>query len=80
MKGMGGDKRPETQLPSNLLLLCGSGTTGCHGQVHGNPGWAFDMGLLVRQNAIPAEVPVRLRAGLVLLDDEGNYIHQEEAA
>lgn len=24
-------------VPANLVLLCGSGTTGCHGAWHGNP-------------------------------------------
>lgn len=79
MKGMGGDQRPDTHLPSNLLLLCGSGTTGCHNKVHANPAWSMDHGLLVRQSASPAAVPVQLLIGRVLLDDQGNYNHMEEA-
>ena len=34
-------------LASNLILLCGSGTTGCHGWVHANPAQAYEEGLLV---------------------------------
>lgn len=31
----------------NLVLLCGSGTTGCHGWVHANPTRAIAVGLIV---------------------------------
>lgn len=32
-RGMGGSRLAETHTLDNLLLLCGSGTTGCHGWV-----------------------------------------------
>lgn len=31
----------------NSVRLCGSGTTGCHGRVTGNPEWARTLGLNV---------------------------------
>lgn len=34
--------------PANLLALCGSGTTGCHGFVEANPKFAHDMGYWLR--------------------------------
>lgn len=44
--GMGGSRRSamETNRASNLLVLCGSGTTGCHGWVEANPTFAFAYG------------------------------------
>ena len=32
----------------NLLTLCGSGTTGCHGWVHAHPNRAYQLGYLDR--------------------------------
>lgn len=75
IKGMGGDRRPETNLPANLLLLCGSGTTGCHGWVHagGNRAVALEAGWLVSRWAVPAEQPAQLALlGRCLLDDSGD--------
>ncbi len=34
IKGMGGDKRPTTDRPPNLIVLCGDGVSQCHGYVH----------------------------------------------
>jgi len=70
-RGMGGTRDPEINSPANVLLLCGSGTEGCHGRVESNRAEAYDLGLLVRRNDDPAQVPVELRFGRVLLDDEG---------
>ena len=71
-RGAGGTKRPDTNLPSNLLWLCGSGTTGCHGWVESHREEAYEHGWLVRQSASPREVPVRIHdRGLVVLDDIG---------
>lgn len=75
IKGMGGDARPETDQAGNLLLLCGSGTTGCHGWVHqgGNRGEALEAGWLVsRFEEDPSAVPVALFLhGWVFIDDAG---------
>jgi hypothetical protein len=43
---------------SNLITLCGSGVTGCHGWVHGHVAEAEDAGYLVRSGFSPAAIPV----------------------
>lgn len=56
----------------NLILLCGSGTTGCHGWVHHHPADARDMGWIVSGYAEPDETPVYTwRGWLLLLSDGG---------
>jgi hypothetical protein len=70
-RGMGGSKRPEVNAASNILLLCGSGTTGCHGWVESNREEAYELGLLVHKWQMPVEVPVTLWHGTFLLDDDG---------
>lgn len=72
-RGMGGDKRSTTDRASNAILLCGSGTTGCHGWVEQNRATAIEAGLLVPSTLEPAEIPVTLRYGRVLLHDDGTY-------
>ena len=57
-RGMGGTKKTEINDPSNLLLLCGSGTTGCHGWIESHRTESYEKGLLVKQNDNPEDVPV----------------------
>ncbi len=87
-RGMGGSKDPRLGLPSNLLRVCGSGTTACHGWVTEHPAVAYDLGLLVHRGHNPAEVPVQLFVpGIlgwplptlcrVLLTDDGQYVPTE---
>lgn len=59
--GMGGSNDPIMHGPSNLILLCGSGTTGCHGWVESHRPQATDLGLLISRNslALPTDVPVK---------------------
>jgi hypothetical protein len=80
-RGMGGTNRPETNGAANLLLLCGSGTTGCHGLIEAGRAMAHESGQLLWQTQDPAEVPVWiLQRGLglvsrlapALLDDDGS--------
>jgi hypothetical protein len=80
-RGMGGTNRPETNGAANLLLLCGSGTTGCHGLIEAGRAMAHESGQLLWQTQDPAEVPVWiLRRGLglvsrlapALLGDDGS--------
>lgn len=47
----------------NLILLCGSGTTGCHGWVHGHPSESYKHGWLVRSYHEPRVIPVRDYSG-----------------
>lgn len=62
--------------PSNIVVLCGDGTTGCHGWKTHNPTEARAQGWkLLREDPVgvvpidhhPMQMPVRL-------DDEGNMI------
>lgn len=69
---MGGSKDPVTNSAANLLRLCGSGTTGCHGYIEANRSEALRLGHLVRQGQNPADVPVLLlQHGWCLLDNAG---------
>jgi hypothetical protein len=47
-RGMGGTKDPRSDDPRNLIHLCGSGTTGCHGYVESNRALAYTTGWLLR--------------------------------
>lgn len=42
----------------NLLLVCGSGTTGCHGRITTNPAWARARGYTVGGTFEPCDVPL----------------------
>jgi hypothetical protein len=74
---MGGDKRPEASTAANALLLCGSGTTGCHGWVESHRVESRELGLLLFRTENPADVPVTLERGRVILAADGTY---QEAA
>lgn len=61
--------------PAQLVLLCGSGTTGCHGWAHANVAAAKAVGLIIpalrKPELDPTQVPVRtFTYGWVLLHDE----------
>lgn len=64
---------------SNCLLVCGTGTTGCHGRIHANPAWAYENGYMVRRLGIrtPEDTPVLTRSGWVLLDNDGGITAAE---
>ena len=69
---MGGSK--DANHLSNLALLCGTGTTGCHGWITAHPDEAYADGWAVRRNSLdlPSEVPIRLLSGaLIALHDDG---------
>lgn len=73
-RGSGGTSLAWVNLPGNLVMLCGSGTTGCHGFVESHRVWATDAGFLVPLNgvAVAAEVAiVHAIHGLCLLRDDG---------
>jgi len=77
---MGGSKDPATHSPANLIRVCGDGTRGCHGAIESDRARSYELGRLVRQGQQPAEVPVLLRCGLVLLTEDGRYEHATEGA
>jgi len=69
---MGGSSKFELHLPSNLIVLCGSGNTGCHGWVESNRNKAREHGYLIHRVESAPEIPFRDNAGIwYLLDNEG---------
>lgn len=69
---------PGLHSPSNLILLCGSGDTGCHGEVHAQPAWAYSQGLLLHSYQDPLETSINTRFGRIYLTDDGRIITQNE--
>lgn len=57
---MGGSRRPELNTAANLLVVCGSGTTGCHGRIESNRERAHEDGLLLHDGESPERVPVMI--------------------
>lgn len=57
-KGMGGSRLLDTM--ANLITLCGSGTTKCHGFVHTEASWddSYGLGWMVPNGVTPEEWPV----------------------
>ncbi len=69
---MGGTTREETNFPSNLMALCGTGTSGCHGYLESHRTEAIDYGFIVPQYETPHNVPVKTHGyGWVVLNDDG---------
>lgn len=56
---------------ANLILLCGSGTTGCHGWVHAHPLKSYEVGLMVHSWHDARDVPVLTVRGWLKLDRSG---------
>lgn len=76
-RGTGGSRNPRINLPSNLLLVCGSGTTLCHGEITNNAnrakalaaGWVVSLNAKVEPAAVPV---VHALYGRVFLADDGS--------
>jgi hypothetical protein len=72
-RGMGGTSLDPNK-PSNLLLLCGSGTSGCHGWVEHHRDDARAAGYLVKRGDDTTQVPYMTLSGLFrYLGDDGKY-------
>ena len=73
-RGMGGTSRKETGTASNGLYV----HLKCHANVESSRTAALENGWLVSQNSEPADVPVRLYYGRVLLSDDGSANQMSE--
>lgn len=71
-RGMGGTKGAWVNFPSNIAMLCGSATTGCHGEVERRR--MVDHGWWLFRHEDPAAEPITLWDGRrVVLGDDGCY-------
>ena len=77
-RAAGGSRRADTNELTNLLLVCGTATSGCHQQIETNRDWALAHGYLVRQSHDPATIPVMYRGVLVLLNTDGTTTPAKE--
>lgn len=69
---MGGSRLAWKNLPANLLVACGSATTGCHSVIESHRSGAVAAGWLILHNADPQNVAVLLRREVwVYLDNVG---------
>ena len=72
-RGLGGTRWFGTNLPSNLLVVDGSGTTGCHGWIESHRAEAMASGWLVSRYKDPSLVPVEIEGRLVWLTNNATY-------
>lgn len=73
-RGIGGSKAEWVNAASAGVILCGSGTTGCHGVVESNRATAREAGWIVSRNGIarPTDIPIyHAIHGMVRLLDDG---------
>lgn len=68
--------------PTNLILLCGSGSSGCHGMVHSRPRtYRAEGGWILRSTDNPAQVAVLLAGSRwVYLTVDGRYADKPAGA
>jgi hypothetical protein len=86
-RGMGGTRTgpcPWINSPENLVILCGSATTSCHGEVEQERNEARQMGYSILRSSVllPADVPVYVfvLAQFVYLTPDGQYADVREAS
>lgn len=71
-RGMGGSRDAVTNQAGNLVLVCGTGTTECHGEIEGNPAQAIARGFRIAAGATPSRVALMDWTGREwLLQDDG---------
>lgn len=66
---MGGSKNERLHLPANLIVLCGSGTSGCHGWVESYRDKAREHGYLIQKVDSAELIPFRDDVGAWWLID-----------
>jgi hypothetical protein len=65
-------------VPQNIVLVCGSGTTGCHGWIEHNPDRAGRDGWHVRPWEDPEDIPIKLhRSEWYVLTPDGEAVDSE---
>lgn len=69
-RGMGSTKRPESNLPANLVSLCNE----CHAEVESDRLMAYTQGWLVAQDADPEKVILHTPRGSLLLSNDGGFL------
>lgn len=70
---MGGDHRPDTNSPANLVLVHGDGVSLCHGTIERERVRALAAGHILHDLAVPSHMPIvhAVFDGLVYLTDDG---------
>ncbi|MGO4143830.1 HNH endonuclease [Paenarthrobacter sp. YAF11_1] len=56
-RGMGGTRSAAANQPANLLLVCGTATTECHGLIESQPVQATARGFRISSAADPEKLP-----------------------
>lgn len=69
---MGGTTNPLSSDPRNIVLLCGSGVTGCHGEVEGDRTQAYDDGWLLTDYAYLDRPLIALNGTRIHLSADGS--------
>jgi hypothetical protein len=73
-RGGGGTSDPAINSPANLILLCGSATTGCHGLAESRDAAMHRLGFWLKHGQEPAKVRVAHAVhGWVRLLDNGDF-------
>lgn len=73
-RGMGGTRDIRSIDPRNLVLVCGTGTTGCHHEIESNRAQAYEDGWLLRTYDDLNEPMVATDGHRIYLDDVGGRI------
>lgn len=75
---MGGSADLDLNLPSNIVTLCGTGTTGCHGWVESNRAEAEAKGWLLSTIVDRHRAVETIVRSLVTLHDDGTRTNRRE--
>lgn len=75
-RGMGGTRDPRSSDLRNGVLLCGTGTTGCHGDIENDRAAAYDDGWLLRSYGDLDRPMLALDGSLVHLYPDGTRLDE----
>ena len=81
-RGAGGTKATHVNKPSNGVLLCGSGTTHCHGYIEQHRDRGTQLGFLVSRLGVDRPFQVLIDHavhGSCWLSDDGTVLTQDDA-